>query len=227
MISTGLAERIEWGCLNRFDKIKDAELISRMAEAGMTYMYLGLELYDEEALRRMKKDITKKRRSLRKPSNKETGSMLTHMSEALKMLKAANVLTGVSILFGLPKETKEVELRTIEYVGKQVAEGSISLVSLSLLNYHLGSSLTDAVLKQRDLDYRNVPDEQTARQLSAPWNCFEEGGWFDASLVNGRDVGEDYMWSLLKHVQTHITKPGVLVRGDLIEEALNEREGPK
>jgi radical SAM superfamily enzyme YgiQ (UPF0313 family) len=227
MIDTGLAKRIEWGCLNRFDKIRSAELIALMADAGMSYMYLGLELCDDKALRRMRKHITRETSTGKVKTKKSKTSMVQHMSEALEMLRGAGVTAGVSILFGLPKEEEEVELRTIEYVGEKVDAQYISLVSLSLLNYHLGSSMTDAALDQKDLNYRDVANQRTAEQLSAPWNCFEEGGWFDASVVNGRDVTEEYLWRLLDHVDRHITRPGVLVRERLIKEAMRKRGTPR
>ncbi len=195
--NSGLSTRVKWGCLNRFDRVTDAELIQEMASSGMVYMYLGLELFDDEALRRMIK----------------FGNSRMKMTEAIKSaldtLKANEVMVGVSILFGLPTESEEVERRTIEFVGRMVDDEKIHLVSLSLLNYHLSSALTGSSYKQENFNYLQPPTEILARQNMCPWNSFEEGGWFHSPT---RGIDEAYLARILWHIQKHIGDKDVLVR---------------
>jgi radical SAM superfamily enzyme YgiQ (UPF0313 family)/predicted AAA+ superfamily ATPase len=190
MIESGLSRRIRWGCLNRFVKVNDPDLIKYMAEAGLDYMYLGLELYDDDSLSEMNKGNTKVIR------------------DALEILSDNEIRVGVSILFGYPLTTEDVEKETIRFVGQMVDEKKIHLVSLSLFNYHLASLIS---LKHRGkirLDYFNV-EKNVEKQNSAPWSCFEEGGWFHAG---NRQVDESYLARILWEVNRSIKDKNVLVR---------------
>lgn len=217
MTRSGLARKIKWGCLNRFDRVRDRKLIHTMAEAGMQYMYLGLELFDDAALRRMRKDIV----GNKDPSqlkNVISRSMSSLIEDALEMLDSEGIDVGVSILFGLPNESEITEQKTIKFVGEMVEKGTIRLVSLSLLNYHLGSALA-STLRQRELDYYSVNPDLMKKQGRSPWDCFEEGGWFDASFGNGRTIDEEYLRRLLKCVNEHIKNEDVFVRKEKIQRA--------
>jgi radical SAM superfamily enzyme YgiQ (UPF0313 family) len=216
MIETGLSRRIKWGCLNRFDKVDDPALIGYMAKAGLDYMYLGLELFDDESLIKMNKVRNKR---------KLAGSKMTKVIlNALKILKDNNVRVGVSILFGLPFASEDVEIETIKFVGRMVDEKKISLVSLSLFNYHLVSFLS---LSQRQLimlDYFNVKDK-IDKQNKPPWNCFEEGGWFHAT--KSRLIDENYLARLIWAVDRYIRDKNTLVRKREIEEFIKSSWGKK
>ena len=194
----GIAEKITWGCLNRFDRVKNAHVIKAMKEAGLEYMYLGLELYDQDALAKMKKPTS-----------------LKQINDALGILKENGIQVGVSILFGYPGATLEQEKETIKYVGDMVKQQKIHLVSLSLFNCHLKSSFSVARCEQPELNYGQVDELMRRRQSSPPWNCFEEGGWFHSKRVN-----EEYLWKILDEVVAHIAMD-VLVRKKEIEGSRN------
>lgn len=199
---SGLSDRIQWGCLNRFDRVTDDRLIGDMCRAGLTYMYLGLELFDDRSLQRMIKFADK------------TISMVELMDKALDTLKKHDVKVGVSILFGLPAESEDVERRTIQEVGAMVREGRIDVISLSLLNYHLASAMTSSAYKQDHFNYLSPPDDIVDRLNKPPWNCFEEGGWFHAEE---REIDPAYLARILFEVDRCIEDKRVLVRARELE----------
>lgn len=215
MKDSGLSRRIRWGCLNRFDKVEDKELIKCMAQAGLDYMYLGLELMDDESLREMSKV-----KNRGKPSDLKITDIIRN---ALETLKDNNVRVGVSILFGLPYASEDVEKETIKFVGRMVNEKKIRLVSLSLFNYHEASLLSQTRRQVIGLDYFNVEDEMD-KQNKPPWNCFEEGGWFHAS---NRLVDEEYLARLLWEVDRNIGVKDVLVRKAELEDFVNSAWGKR
>lgn len=200
--ASGLSDRIKWGCLNRFDSVTDQRLIRDMVESGLVYMYMGLELFNDAALRRMIKFGDSKI------------NMVELIERALDILKESKVKVGVSILFGLPAESEEVERQTIEWVGKRVDVGKIHEVSLSLLNYHLASALTSSSYRQDDLDYLNPTLTILTRQNQPPWNCFEEGGWF---RCREREINDAYLARILVHTYEYIKNKKVLVRRNELE----------
>ncbi|MGB9693723.1 MAG: radical SAM protein [Fervidobacterium sp.] len=203
MLASGLSEKIKWGCLNRFDRIKRyPELITNMSKAGCNYMYLGLELFDDDSLKLMNKGET---------------TTSQEIMDALEILKENNIRVGVSILFGYPGASEEIEKRTIQFVGEMVEKNKIHLVSLSLFNYHLSSTLTET--HRRRLANLNYLDAQKIdRQNTAPWNCFEEGGWFHD---DSRGIDEEYLVRLLWEVDKFIKNKDVLVRKEEIERFIN------
>lgn len=202
---SGLSKKIEWGCLNTFDAVQDEDLLEEMWKAGLRYMYLGVEVLDNAALKEMKKP-----------------SSIASIDNTLQMLKSREVMVGVSVLLGYPKVSKEAEVSTIKQVGKWVGEGKIILVSLSLTNYHPASTLTDHLLdlEQTALDY--TEREVIERQSRAPWNCFEEGGWYHP---DDRAVNEEYLREMLWQVKRYIPlmRDGkrVIVRGQELQEYID------
>lgn len=214
MIRSGLSRRVKWGCLNRFDRVKDEMLIEKMVEAGLDYMYLGLELYDDRLLGDMNKDT---RRSMNRKK-----SMTDIINDALEILKRNNIRVGVSILFGYPGSNERIEIDTIKFVGEMVKNEKIHLVSLSLFNYHPLSHLTNLRRTQLRINYFKDEDK-IKRQNTAPWCCFEEGGWFHDTE---RQIDEDYLARLLWEVEKFIPKD-VLVRKKEVEEFIKSEWGKK
>lgn len=197
LIAEDLYTRISWGCLNRYDIIDNAEVIKLMVQAGLNYMYIGLESCDEEALRAMNK-IRNKVQTTDLRNTQET--QMIKIQNALNLLYDNGVRAGVSILFGHPYASEEGEKETIKFVGRMVEEKKIYLVSLSLFNYHLSSTLSQSHRQQIHLDYYEVEDK-VALQNTLPWKCFEEGGWYHA--VN-RNISEDYLSRLLWEIAINI-----------------------
>jgi radical SAM superfamily enzyme YgiQ (UPF0313 family) len=222
LISTGLHKITRWGCLNRFDKVKDAKLIKKMVDAGLTYMYLGLEVFSDAVLLAMKKDSPEER----KVSVKTGIEMTKKIVNALEILKSNRVMVGVSLLFGYSEAMYDDEKETIKFVGNMIKETKIHLVSLSLFNYHLCSIASDKY-RQDMFDYGNVPPDIIMKQNQPPWSCFEEAGWFHEEL---RNVNEDYLWDILSAVDEYIEDKSVLVRRREFDESmelLNERKKQK
>lgn len=199
--------RLRWGCLNRFDKVKSEELIRCMTEAGLDYMYLGLEIKDDKALRDMNKSA---RSGLENPSDSLTTDVI---EKTLQTLMMNNVRVGVSILFGLPYVSEETEKETIEWVGRMVSEKKITLVSLSLFNHHEASLLSQTRAQAIGLNYLEV-EENIKIQNTPPWNSFEEGGWFHSGE---RAIDVHYLARLLWKVDQEIDK-NVLVRKAELEQ---------
>jgi radical SAM superfamily enzyme YgiQ (UPF0313 family) len=203
LIESGLPKKIKWGCLNRFQVLRNEQIVKKLAQAKIAYTYLGLELYDDTALSLM-----------RKPGHKQA------IEEAIELLNKYGIKVGVSVLFGYPGVRLEMEEETIKFVGEMINQGKIHLVSLSLFNYHLMSSITstDYEHKQKDLNYGNPGDTIISIQDKPPWNCFEEGGWFHA--FEQRGINENYLSEILKWVDTYIEDKSVLVRKNQIEDAI-------
>lgn len=221
IVNSGLP-KLKWGCLNRFDKVKDDKLVMTMKKAGLDYMYLGLEIKDDNALRLMRK-------STKKVEPKPSEALDTDVIEkTLEILCKHKVRVGVSILFGYPGVSEGKEKETIEWVGDMVKKGMIELVSLSLFNYHEASKLSELDAEVIDLNYFDVEDK-IEKQNASPWNCFEEGGWYHDESVN-----PDYLGRLLWRVDHEIarahppdqtTDKSVLVRKEQLEKFMESEWG--
>lgn len=213
-IDGDLFKKINWGCLNRYDVVNNAEIIELMRQAGLDYMYIGLESCNEKDLAAMNKIRHREMTAAELPIIEET--QIQKIQNAINLLYEKEIRVGVSILFGHPFASERGEKETIEFVGNLVEENKVVLVSLSLFNYHLASAVSIVQQQQLALDYYHVADK-VALQNTPPWSCFEEGGWFHA--IN-RNIDEEYLSRLLWEVAIHIKNKDVLVRRREFEEFL-------
>ncbi|RPI19476.1 MAG: radical SAM protein [Ignavibacteriae bacterium] len=144
---------IEWGCLTRFDKV-DTELLKLMKESGCSYIYFGLEQYDNDILNKIGKRLD---------TNK--------IDEAIHLCFLFDIRVGLSCLFGIG-ETNKIAVKTIMKVSQWIREKSVVIVSISANCIHLG---TKNIIN--DKDKLKVTFDQEPPHKGFPWIAFEEGIW--------------------------------------------------
>lgn len=152
--------KMEFGCLTRADLIvrrRDRFPLEAFEEAGFTYFYLGLEHYDDEALREIQK-----------------GYGTTEINQCLDLLRNTNIRLGVSLLFGFQSESRQSRKATLELVAYHP---NIVLANLSILAYHPASP----EVRARHL---NLSYDSPAPNNEPEWDLFEEGRWYHPSFVD-------------------------------------------
>lgn len=149
---------IVFGCLNRFNHLHRPDVVQAYVDAGVEYIYAAIEQFSNDALKQM---------------GKNQGE--AEIERSLGLLRDAGMKVGVSLLYGLPYETEESIGRTLDFTQKWVQEGTIKLVSESVLSYHPGTLAGSG--KVVDGFHRAPP------HIGRPWNRFEEGQWYHPDHV--------------------------------------------
>jgi anaerobic magnesium-protoporphyrin IX monomethyl ester cyclase len=90
--------KVDIWCETRSDLV-DPELISLMAKAGVKYIAYGLESVDPVVNRAFNKRID-----------------LRQFAETIRMTRAAGIEPEVFTLYGLPKQTRESALKTLDFL---------------------------------------------------------------------------------------------------------------
>lgn len=88
--------KIPWACFTRVNLV-DEELLKKMRSAGCYQIFYGVEAATQRLLNIIKKDIT-----------------LEQIENAFKWTRRAGIETLASFMIGLPTETKEEALKTID-----------------------------------------------------------------------------------------------------------------
>jgi len=148
---------VTYGCLNRFDHLTRPDLVEAYHNAGFKYVYCAIEQFSDGALGRMKK-----------------GESTLQMQQAMRLLANSGFLVGVSLLYGLEYETEESIAATLDFVERWVQEGTIKLVSESVLSYHPGTPGGRGKAGRFD----RVPPNR-----GFPFDRFEEGQWYHPAHV--------------------------------------------
>ncbi|MBN1912819.1 MAG: radical SAM protein [Candidatus Omnitrophica bacterium] len=97
MIKKGLHKKLVWSCAARIDSVNQ-EILPLMKEAGCFLVYFGIESGNEGILQKIDKKITKKQ-----------------IREATALTRRFGLESRASFVIGLPTETKETVLETIEF----------------------------------------------------------------------------------------------------------------
>lgn len=194
LIRLKINDWLEWGCLTRFDSVNET-ILKLMRQAGCSYCYFGLEMYDSATLRK-----------IGKATSEET------IGKAIEMLHKEGMRVGVSLLFGIG-ETWDAVQKTTDFVRKWVKEGVIQVVSISANCYHPNSALTRRDSASSWIDY-SVPPPNTGH----PWDCFEEGMWYHPESFN-----EEYAWKVVREISSKLPAP-VLVRNKIIQCAVSRAQ---
>lgn len=153
---------LEFGCLTRVDSIVKARgklPLERFRDAGFSYMYLGIEHYDDRVLREMRK-----------------GYDTRTIDRCIELFEQAGLRMGVSLLFGFESETESSRRATLALVARSEP---IILANLSILAYHPASP---ELARQR-------PEAMPAWDGPPPnrepeWDLFEEGRWYHPPHIN-------------------------------------------
>jgi len=150
---------IEWGCQTRVDKI-DAQLVHTMRAAGCSYIYFGIESFDQSVLDSIHK-----------------GFRVCDVKVALEIVCQAGIRPGISLVFGLPAETPSSIKRTLSFV--ESWKEQLWGVSLNLATCFPGTALSRQQYNG-DLDFDKPPPYE-----GYPWCVYEEGLWYHPSHITG------------------------------------------
>lgn len=172
---------ITFGSLNRFNHLNKQEIVEACKNAGFVYFYCAIEQFDDKALTEMKK---------RQGTQK--------IAESMKLLSRNKLMVGVSLLYGLPYETEESIKATLGFTEEWVTEGTIKLVSESILSYHPATPMGKN-LKQGF--------NQTPPNKGFPFNQFEEGQWY-----HPKHVTAEYLKKILRLSEEKFSKAMVRKR---------------
>lgn len=100
MIDKGINKKIKWTCENRVD-LADAELLNKMAEAGCWQISYGVESGVQRLLDFINKNET-----------------LEQFERIFKITHDAGITIRAFFMLGIPTETREESLQTIEFAKK-------------------------------------------------------------------------------------------------------------
>lgn len=153
---------MKFGCLNRFDKLINYKLLEHYKRAGFVYFYCAIEQFDDSMLKEIKKAENTER-----------------ISVSMQLLNELDIKVGVSLLYGMPFETRESVGRTIDYVEHWINTGTIRLVSQAILTFHPGTPFRNHLSQ----GFNRVPPN-----IGYPFNRFEEGQWYHLPHVTGADL---------------------------------------
>jgi len=150
--------KMVFGSLNRFNHLNNPEIVEHYRRAGFEYLYCSIEQFDDYTLKSMNKH-----------------QKVEEIESSMKLLSQNGFKVGVSLLYGFPYETKESIKKTMDFTKKWVDEGTIILVSESILSYHPGTP----IIKNKKLRFnRSLPNK------GPPFSKFEEGQWYHPKHVN-------------------------------------------
>jgi radical SAM superfamily enzyme YgiQ (UPF0313 family) len=94
----------EWACLTRADCV-DKEVLELFKKAGCTEISFGVESANQETLNFLNKDIE-----------------VSQIERTIKLTKKMGIRVRCSFIFGLPNETKDDVLNTIDFIVKTEPE---------------------------------------------------------------------------------------------------------
>jgi len=97
MIDEGINKQINWSCSTRVDNMTP-EMFRLMKEAGCYYVFFGFESGDDSILKNMKKSF-----------------LAADIQRAVNMAKEARLIVVGSFIIGLPGETEETVMKTIQF----------------------------------------------------------------------------------------------------------------
>ena len=146
-----------FGCLNRFNHLTKPEVVRAYREAGFRYVYCAVEQFDDQSLRSVGKAQTTRT-----------------IQRAMEVLGENGIEVGVSLLYGLPGESKRSIGATLDFTAEWVSKGTIKLVSESVLSFHPGTPTATG----RRVRFDCVPPNQ-----GFPFDRFEEGQWYHPEHV--------------------------------------------
>jgi radical SAM superfamily enzyme YgiQ (UPF0313 family) len=99
---------IPWSCMTTANCIRTKKMLEKMSKAGCERIKIGLESADEEVLKKTGKPYD-----------------LEHVKKALRWAKECDIGVHITVMVGLPGETKSSVEKTIRYVENLAKEGLI------------------------------------------------------------------------------------------------------
>lgn len=159
IINKGINKKIKWTCMTRVNLV-DEKLLKLMKKAGCWSIHYGIESGSQRLLNLIQKDIT-----------------IKEIKNAVKWTKKAGIEVKAFFMIGLPTETREETLQTIEFM----KELNVDWVQVTITVPYPGTELFEIAKKEETLKSTNWEDYQT-------W-----AGWSNKELVytpKGRDAKE-------------------------------------
>lgn len=156
---------LEWGCQTTINDV-NPELLYRMAEAGCTYIYFGLESAEPDA------GVVQKVNRQRGLNGE--GGWAERFRSVAGWCRESKIRIGLSLQFGL-NETEEQRLRTLELLASVYAEGAIAKnsIALNICTPYPGTEMWVELMKRDGYalpDYRERlerhPGFETAHQFA-------------------------------------------------------------
>ncbi len=117
--------KFKWSCFTRTDCI-EPELLSRMKEAGCYLICFGCESGDQKLLDLLNKKLT-----------------IEKNCEGIKMTKKAGIRAFSTFMLGLPTETEEMTMKTIDFAVKS----SLDYAIFPILEPYPGTEIYEDALK--------------------------------------------------------------------------------
>ena len=157
---------LEWGAQFTVDLLTTVHkqhtverMLSLARQAGCTYIYVGLESMSAQVMAPIHKNLHKQ----------DGPSWAKKVRTALGRIKAADIRTGASVLFGIDGETRDTIAETVEEVGRLIDDGLLDLASPNILTYHPAAEITFRHGMQDTIDYHSMGLENRP-----PYCYFEE-----------------------------------------------------
>ncbi|WP_457034057.1 B12-binding domain-containing radical SAM protein [Kitasatospora sp. P5_F3] len=188
---------LQWGAQLTVDTVvalhgreESSRILRKMAEAGCTYVYIGIESMSTQVMVNIHKNL-----------RREDAAWRDKVREAAALVKEHGLQLGTSVLFGLDGETRASIDETIHEVGLLVEEKLIDLASPNILTYHPATPVTRDHGMADSLDYHspNLDNRE-------PYIYFEEAFPGVVSVL----LTEDDIW----HIHRETERRWGVVRND-------------
>lgn len=181
--------RLQWGAQLTVDVLaalhspeETSRILDLMRDAGCSYVYIGIESMSAQVMERIHKNLRRE----------EHRDWAQKVKEAARLVKAAGMRVGTSVLFGLDGETRSSIDETIAGVSHLIDEKLIDLASPNVLTYHPATPITRMHGMVAKLDYHS-PHVDNRK----PYIYFEEAfpGVVSTSLT------EDDLWYIHRETE--------------------------
>lgn len=218
---------VEWGCQTRLDQI-DEPILREMKRGGCSYVFVGMESFNDDMLWSMQKGLTKE-----------------EIEKAFDVVNSVGIRLGVSLVFGAPHENSATTIETpasihetAAFLARQADRGNITLISPNVATYYPGSQITQELLKAvvaRSLAprsgsesaglvngvavadaYEKVSFRRPFVNRGYPWNRFEEGEGLHAWNF-GREQADLVLRECIDHVGEYLVSQDLFAVDELQE----------
>jgi len=129
IIEEGLNNKIKWSCMTRVSLVTP-ELLKLMKEAGCWGIHFGVESGSQRLLDMIKKDVT-----------------IKQIKNAFKWCREAGIETRAFMMLGLPTETRDESLKTIQFAKELDADWA----QFTITTPYPGTELYDQAMELGEL----------------------------------------------------------------------------
>lgn len=135
-----------------------------MKQSGCSYIFFGGEWLTQQTMQTIQKNSIRSKQWDRHD----------RATKALQLIKKQDFIVYMSLLFGLPGESKDSIDTTIHRAAKWKQEGLVDGYSPNLMTYHPGTAITQ-------IDTPNI-DYNIIKPIVRPYTAFEEADWDNTSI---------------------------------------------